>query len=257
MYNYLPAKTNNLDQFFQPQNIKRHPTFMRCNIPRDQYNKPILDRQKPFDVKVNDCDYIDTIYPNNSTNGGIASMKNIDIESELRRINHKADKCYYNNYKLDPLGKEVQSSNSPLKCHKNIFEINQSMFYKKAEVDRTPRPCIKFEKFNLCKNTPVRSQHLELYDFGVKGFCTEHPCQRLFNNVTKRNMYPSQYVPHDLNKTTTNVDYTNMLSQEEKNNAKVDKFFEEDIMCMDYSIAPETNTVSNDCKPSVIEWQYQ
>lgn len=44
--------------------------------------------------------------------------RNIDLDSELRRINHLADKCYYDTYKLHP--KEAASGNG-LNCHRDTI----------------------------------------------------------------------------------------------------------------------------------------
>lgn len=264
MYTYLPPTSNNLDQFFTPQEINRHPTFMRCDtMIRDTFNTPLLERQKPFDVDINNCGKTETIYPNGASSG-YNSLKNVDVDSELKRINHRADKCYYNNYKLDPLGRDAEVSNSPLTCHKNIFKINQTQMYKKSEENRyidrndTPKPCIEFQKFNLCKNTPIRSQHLELYDFNADTkYCAQYPCQRLFHNVTKRNMYPSPYTPQDINKSTTTVDYSNVIHQNKESQTKIDNFFKTDPTCMDYAPAIDVNSTSGQCKSSIIEWEYQ
>lgn len=264
MYTYLPPKNNNLDQFFTAQNIERHPTFMRCDLNRESFNKVIYDRRQPFEVNLNNCGKKELIYPDNNSHGK-NSIKNIDVDSELKGVNRIQDKCYYNNYKLDPLGRDAETINSELTCHKNVFKINETQFHKKSEenryIDRNviPQPCNQFQKFNLCKNTPIRAQQLELYDFNPtdKQYCARYPCQRLFNNVTKRNMYPTPHQPHDLNRIESNVDYSGMISQDKESQNNVDSFFKMDAKCMDYAPTVDIKLTSDDCKPSMLEWQYQ
>jgi hypothetical protein len=263
MYNYYPDKTNELDQFFKPMDIKRHPTFMRCKMTRENFNKPINEYTDPFDVKINgkdDC--VETIHPGGPTRFRQKGFsKNVDIDSELKRINHYADKCYYNNYKLDPMGSDAKLMKSPLQCHDNIFKINETQSYKKSEqgslLDRNnlPKPCIKMDKFNLCKNTPMTGRQLELYDFGQPNYCAQYPCQKLFNNTTKRKMYLSSHTPQDLNKITSNVDYTNLIKQN-GNHQNIDKFFSEDLMCMPYSMTNERGTHPDECKSTPVKLRY-
>lgn len=49
--------------------------------------------------------------------------RNIDLDSELKRINHLTDKCYYDNYKYHPL--EAEKGNG-LYCHRKVLVNNYS-----------------------------------------------------------------------------------------------------------------------------------
>jgi hypothetical protein len=261
MYSCIPTQTNELDQFFPKESINTLPTFMRCNMIRENFNAPILSRVNPFDVNINDKEACtEKIHPSGPAgNRQTGFGKNIDIDSELKRINHYADKCYYNNYKLDPLGRDAKMMNSPLLCHDKVFKINQTQSYKKSEqgsiLDRNiePRPCTTFQKFTSCKNTPMTARQLELYDFSQPDYCAQYPCQKLFNNVTKRSMFPNSYTPQDINKRTSTVDYTKLLSNDHK---EIDQFYQEDLMCMPYSMTTEHNSHPNDCKSSPIKLRY-
>lgn len=255
MYSYLPPKTNELNQFFEMQDIKRHPTFMRCNMTRDNYQSVFNDYIKPFDVNFNDNDKCpETINPNapsgKQSNGLI---KYIDIDSELKGNNRVQDKCYYNKYIIDPLGRDTEVLNSPLKCHKNIFRINETQSHKRAEsgslLDKNmiPNPCIKMQQFTLCKNTPITSKQIKTYDFSQRDYCAQYPCQKVFNNMTKRSMYPSSYTPQDLNKIHSNVDYSD-LQKRNNDHTNIDKFYDTDLTCMPYSITTEYGTKPSDCK---------
>ncbi len=55
---------------------------------------------------------------NDATGLQAGYARNIDLDSELRRINHMTDKCYYDNYKLHP--NEAAVGNG-LYCHKQAI----------------------------------------------------------------------------------------------------------------------------------------
>jgi len=55
---------------------------------------------------------------NNSSNLQKGFAKNIDLDSELKRINHINDKCYYDNYKFHP---EEALKGNGLYCHKKTL----------------------------------------------------------------------------------------------------------------------------------------
>lgn len=253
MYSCLPQKTNDLNQFFELPDIKRHPTFMRCKLTRQNYESVCLDRQKPFKTGGNCPETINPSAPAGNRHLGL--MKNVDIDSELKGTNRYADKCYYNRYKLDPLGREAEMLKSPLTCHKDVFKINETQSYKKMEskslLDRNmiPRACTTLQEFPLCKNTPMTSKQIKMYDFGQRDYCAQYPCQKVFNNVTKRKMYPNSYTPQDLNKIHTEVDYTELAKNDHK---EIDKFFSEDLMCMPYALTYENGTGPDDCKASPV-----
>lgn len=260
MYSCSPTKTDELDQFFPTESINKQPTFMRCHVPRDNLNNPIYERNKPFTVNTNGKEgCVEIIHPNN-TNLNLQNGfgKNIDIDSELKRINRYADKCYQNNYKLDPLGRDAQLMKSPLVCHDNIFKINQTQSYKKSEqnslLDRNDMPsrCVNFQKFSSCKNTPMASKHIEMYDFGQSNYCTQYPCQKVWNNVTKRSMSGNHQTPQDLNKRNTKIDY----SKYKNTHPNLDQFYSEDLMCMPYSITTEFGSTSGDCKSTPVALRY-
>lgn len=258
MYTYLPPKSNDLNQFYELHDIKRHPTFMRCKIQRENYQSVCLDRQKPFKVEGNCPEIIEPSAPA-GRHGNV--MKYVDIDSELKGHNRRADKCYYNNYVIDPLSREAETAKSPLVCHKDVFKINEMQSYEKNEENRlidrnmVPRPCAELQQFPLCKNTPVTNKQIKMYDFGQRDYCAQYPCQKVFNNVTKRKMYPNSYTPQDLNRIHSSVDYTD-LEKRNNDHSKVDRFFDEDLMCMPYSMTTEYGTQPEDCKPTPVKLRY-
>ena len=128
-------------------------------------------------------------------------IKNIDIESELKRFNHTRDKCFNDNYKM-------KHNNPPFTQHKKIYSKQESLLKyikEKAQYNKnkllSENNCIKEEdigSFPKCKDPPIPSNHLlglgplenepVYYEFSNEEYCKDFPCQKLFNNMTKRSM---------------------------------------------------------------------
>ena len=143
---------------------------------------------------------------NNNINFGNNQMynnyvKNIDIESDLKRFNHTRDKCYNDNYK-------IQHTEQPFTQHSNVYNKQETLLenikgknvYNKTDILKKNN-CIKDEdrgSFPKCKNPPLPVNHLRglgtletepvYYEFSNEEYCRDFPCQKLFNNVTKRSM---------------------------------------------------------------------
>jgi hypothetical protein len=215
---------------------------------------------------------------NNATNLQKGFARNIDLESELKRINHITDKCYYDNYKYHP--EEAQAGNG-LYCHSSTLVNNYeavgkpeecaqpldgqkyksailpghlqptqqpSVISKKMSSNKVqygyhttdgyapterlnyqgcsyPRPkthkCqVKpFQPFQRCDNAELDNVAKELlkYKHGISGNSVDHykfsgdinnqtakltrdyPCQRLFNNNTKRSTLRNFHNLYDIN----------------------------------------------------------
>ena len=127
---------------------------------------------------------------------------NIDVDSELKRINHYDDKCFYDNYKVNP--KKFNG------CFKEIFEKqDQGLNYMKGMVNYNlninldpQNNCVDPIKFPQCpqeNNNPVPKNHSRglnnntnqnvEYQFSNHKFIGGFECQKLFNNFTKRTTY--------------------------------------------------------------------
>jgi hypothetical protein len=215
---------------------------------------------------------------NNATNLQKGYSRNIDLDSELKRINHITDKCYYDNYKYHP--EEAEAGNG-LYCHKktlvNNYEpvgkpgtcaepldgqeyksailpghlqpkLDASTIGKKmsdnnveygyhttdgyAPTERLsyqgcsyPRPepnrcqVRPFQQFQRCDNSELDDVAKKLleYKHGISGNSVDHykfngdinnqtakltrdfPCQRLFNNNTKRSTLRNFHNLYDIN----------------------------------------------------------
>ena len=133
---------------------------------------------------------------------GVSISRNtalIDIDSELKRINHYDDKCFYDNYKVNP---------SSFKCHQDVFtRQTEGLNYMKGMVNYNlnVKPNIKtnciqnpgmFPRCPQSEHTPLAKNHHKginnnnnqtvKYKFTNEGYCREFACQKLFNNFTKR-----------------------------------------------------------------------
>ena len=215
---------------------------------------------------------------NNATNLQKGFSRNIDLDSELKRINHITDKCYYDNYKYHP---EEALVGNGLYCHKKTLVNNYeavgkpgicaepldgqqyksvilpghlqvqrdaSITSKKmsdnnvqhghhttdryAPTERLsyqgcsyPRPEVHkchvnlFQEFQRCDNSELDGVGKELlkYKHGISGNLVDHykfsgdinnqtvkltrdfPCQRLFNNNTKRSTLRNFHNLYDIN----------------------------------------------------------
>lgn len=210
---------------------------------------------------------------NDATSLQAGYARNIDLDSELRRINHLADKCYYDTYKLHP--NEAPNGNG-LNCHretlvKDYTEVGRppcalpypGVKYQSVIVppqDQTPLP-VRDTQFNnrvqygdltnityptdnldlrysAChslppvapKCTPITgrfpkcTEELDAnascildYKRDINGivptyhkfngdtmdatwkYTSEYPCQRIFNNSTKRSTLPNLLNTFDIN----------------------------------------------------------
>ena len=133
--------------------------------------------------------------------------RNIDVESELKQINRLDDKCFDNNYKINP-----NSQDNALFKHRDIIVKDyikaQENTYRQQNIQ--PLPCLDPYNYN---SQPSQSQVLPIEDsnklfFEIgEGFNKPKECysrmkENPFNNMTKRrilytrNMYeknPDKY----------------------------------------------------------------
>ena len=194
--------------------------------------------------------------------------KNIDLDSELRRINHLTDKCFYDNFKAHPF--EAPAGNG-LYCNKNVLvpdysaigkptclprqtqlsaitpiaeqrmttssddlyqsdnrvefgqfknpsSPNENMGGCVGQVVKAPKCLDGWQGFSKCTdNIPDNAQCLINYKMSIAGNMPSHyqfngdiyqpdkkldsgfPCQRLFNNSTKRSTLPNFQNTFDIN----------------------------------------------------------
>ncbi len=118
--------------------------------------------------------------------------RNIDVESDLKRINFRDDKCFDNNYKIDP-----KSPDTSLFRHKDIIVKDylkaQNDTYRSA--DAKPYNCLDLNQNNTTQITGVCNgiyeKNCDRYFEVGPGFNLNQLCnvpQNPFNNMTKRRM---------------------------------------------------------------------
>lgn len=91
-----------LDTLFNQDSPYKYPALIICNDKLVQQNRDIL--QKYSDVIYDECD--NRFNMRNLTNSAgllqAGYSKNIDVDSHLKNINFYTDKCYYDNWKINP-----------------------------------------------------------------------------------------------------------------------------------------------------------
>jgi len=141
-------------------------------------------------------------------------IRDVDIESDLYRINLTRDKCYNDNYKMS-------HENAPFKQHSNIYNKqktlmndikNKSQRMLNNKLPLSPNCLEKKDRyyFETCQNErPLPVNHTKglhsntneavYYRFNNQDYCKDFPCQRLFHNITKRSMLPATNTRSDIN----------------------------------------------------------
>jgi hypothetical protein len=204
------GETECLKGLYQPTNLKEqynqkspnpYPALMVCGDKLIQQNK---------DIELHYLDYYDgkgscTLPFNvrNLTSAGYALQegyaRNIDVDSELKRINHYGDKCYYDKYKIHP--QKVSSEESALACHADVLVKN----YDKDR-NRLPMRCMPKGPESTFKECPYMPNEMYKdynepvhYAFSNDNYCRDWPCQKLFHNQTKRSTLTNLHNRHDIN----------------------------------------------------------
>lgn len=195
-------KPTNLINQYTEKTPNPYPPLMICNDKLKQQNQDIeLHYLDSFPVTNGNCSLPFNV--RNLTNPGAGLQdgfaRNIDVDSELKRINHYGDKCYYDKFKIHP--QKVTVEQSALACHADKLVIS----YEKDR-NRLPLKCgpkTKESTFERCPYMPN-----EMYDdynmpvhykFSNDNYCRDWPCQRLFHNQTKRSTLTNLHNKHDIN----------------------------------------------------------
>ena len=204
-----------LQDFDQPTDLHLHyqlpaqhnqPQFMICDDKLVKQNKniqfhmldnrPVPIGEPPAKTPSGEVLYNDFNVRNQSSSAGSLQKgfsRNIDIDSELKRINHYTDKCFQDNYKIHP--NEVDASQSALAHHAdklvNTYQVKRYPL---------PQPCLasnQVQQFNECTYLPnissvsTTDNEPVYYEFNNYQYVRDYPCQRLFHNQTKRTAKPN------------------------------------------------------------------
>lgn len=191
-----------LDSFYNQESPNKLPPLIIC---RDK----LIKQNNEQEMYMLNQNYIQ----NQSSSGSelyLGYAENIDIDSELRRINHIRDKCYNDNYK-------IQHSEEPFLKHAKLYQKQQNLMIdiKNKSTNALNRNfsiqdnCIPKQErteFDKCKNPPAPSNNDSYmnnqsvyYSFNNQDYCREFPCQKLFHNITRRSTLPAGNTNHDIN----------------------------------------------------------
>jgi hypothetical protein len=267
---YNATKDELLEQY-PTQSVYPYPPLLICqDTRRTSHDNGIYKYQSAHDTLVynNNPSCVEPFAVRNLNNAGALQSgyaRNIDLESELHRINHLNDKCFYDNYKFHPMeapegnglycNKEVlvkdytgvgkpnclptqmqKSAISPAQVQPSSPELkyysdNNVKYgsFKNPGAPNENNPCVSqvkkppkclpsWDVFPVCTDKlSDNAQCLIDYKLSVAGNMPQHykfngdiysqskkfnadfPCQRLFNNSTKRSTLPNFHNTFDIN----------------------------------------------------------
>lgn len=127
--NIYSTDTNlEMNKYYNNDTVYNYPRLLITNDKLKQQNNDIYKNYMDHTILVNNCQTRFNIRNlNNAANLQEGYAENIDLDSELKRINHLTDKCYYDNYKYHP---EEATKNSALYNNKNILVNDYSVVGK-------------------------------------------------------------------------------------------------------------------------------
>ena len=228
---------NNMEEYFPTESVYKYPPLMICPSTKlDKHNEAIFQRNETFMFNMNGIEGCSEQFNlKNYGNLQAGYSQNIDIDSELKNINYIADKCYQNNYKTRPddqnsrlrchsnilikdyeaneQGRLIEGQNPTSEPTLNLHNVQSRragpLYPDKEVINGTlgqpsahPSPnCVNPESFEVCPYFPPhQNQNVPVhYHFNNEDYIGNYPCQRLFNNVTKRKMIPTWHQRHDIN----------------------------------------------------------
>jgi hypothetical protein len=179
-----------LHKFYSEESVNNMPPLMICQDKRGKQNanieKHMLDNQPVLLNDVTGCEEVFNVRNLASAGADLQAgyARNIDVDSELKRINYFHDACYYDNYKVNP--HTVTPAESRLACHADFFPVYDRRTNK---MSLKCLPSQDFKKFEVCPNLPkadIEKNAPVHYKFSNDNYCRDWPCQRLFHNQTKR-----------------------------------------------------------------------
>jgi hypothetical protein len=183
--NSVPSSMN---EFF-PTLPDRFPPVYLCQFAgRSSYDKQISERNQPIkydsysDINgKNDDEYFNLTGSGDKQKG---YSRHIDVDSELKRINHYGDKCFYNDYKQNP-----RDTKTDLNRHKDILIKDYQSVQKGTfkDPDYNNPSCLNFSStFMGYQNKKLEEPYHQVeYDFN-NDYLKDYPCQKVWNNLTKR-----------------------------------------------------------------------
>ena len=187
-------------KFYNQESPNSLPSLLICN---DIYQQ----QSTTYSTYIFDNNNNKPLYIKNQSNAGDLQKgyaKNIDVESELKWINHISDECFYDKYKMD-----LKKTPSLNQHYKKVFKpqeerLNDMKIKKINDKDFIDQNCLdknditkSFKECNIKpnKNSPfpnnnkstlIRDSQQVKYQFHNNKYIDCYPCEALFNNFTKR-----------------------------------------------------------------------
>lgn len=209
-----------IETYYNQESPNKMPHLLICKDKLLNQNKKV-EEYNLMNQKEGDCILpINIRSHHNATQLQEGFSKNIDIDSELRRINHYDDKCFYDNYKVNP---------NNFKCHQDIFQKQQNdLNYMKGMVNynlnidyniddnclkkQTRFPSCPQNNYNPLPKNDKNGINTNLsqsvrYSFNNEGYCRDFACQKLFNNFTKRVTYRDGSSEFNINPSCLDCNY--------------------------------------------------
>lgn len=221
-----------INSFYNQESPYPYPKLMICpDLKLEQQNQDIIHNYLD-NHPVDECGNFFNV--RNLNDSGLLQAgyaKNIDLDSELKRINHYDDKCFYDNYKKNP--NESEKCNG-LKENADLLVKDYSIMGK-FESDGSTFNCKNGnpndrDRFNWSKhlvnnincNKPVntfdrcydvvpmespvtyslldrQTNPPDYYSFNQDSDCNNYPCQKAFYNFTRRSTLPNFHNVNDIN----------------------------------------------------------
>lgn len=187
----LDALPDKVDDFFPDHGNKFPPLLLCQHQKRDTQNASILNRHST--ERINDKE----VY-NLSGIGDkqLGYSENIDVDSELKQINFRADKCFYQNFKVNPANQD-----NKLHLHREILlrDHLQNQRGRLIDPDYQPVEClIQSDEFPVCPDSKdCEKYHRVNYQFHNEQV-VNYPCQKVWSNLTKRKNLQGSYTCQDL-----------------------------------------------------------
>ena len=191
-----------LDSFYNQESPNKMPPLLIC---RDK----LVKQNNEFEMYMLNQNNIQN---QSSAGSGLYEgySNNIDIDSELKRINHIRDKCFNDNYKINhnekPFKQHTKIYEKQTKLMNNIKTKSSNALNKKFTIQDNCIPKKDRTSFDKCENPPTPANNDNYinnqsvyYSFNNQDYCKAFPCQKLFHNITRRSTLPDDNSHHDVN----------------------------------------------------------
>ena len=185
----LSGDSSGVDYFFNQESPYKFPQLIICDDSK-RINANANVYQKYSDVIVDECGNRFNIR-NLKDSAGILQegySKNIDLDSHLKNINFYNDKCFYDNWKMEP--KNIQEPCNGLKRNSKVLVPDYTPVGRHYEDCIGNGNCSK--NAETCYNTPPTDLNCETdvkkrYDFSHNKFKTES-CIKPADRVSFKSM---------------------------------------------------------------------